>query len=218
MNTHSSFSTNKIIFLVVFICAALMTSLFVFHMSHKSNPVLSADDGLIFPAARDVKPFELQAANSKPFTQADLQHHWTLMLFGFTHCQKICPTSLGMLNRVYLKLHRTYPNLQVVMVSLDPERDTPEIVDHYAHSFHPDFIGVTGKTPELRKLQSQLGIFSAREPASGTANYHLQHTASILLMNPQGKWAGVFKYGLNPEQFAQALTASMQSLSQQQNG
>src|SRR5579872_2000793 len=159
MPTKPTCSHHKIILLVVFICAAIMTSLFVFHMNHKSTPsTIASEDGMIFPIAREIKPFELQANADKKFTQQNLQQHWTLMLFGFTHCATICPTSMDMLNRVYLKLHSQYPNLQVVMISLDPERDTPAVIANYVHSFNTEFIGITGKTEELRKLQSQLGI------------------------------------------------------------
>jgi len=159
MNTPT-LSTNKIIVFIVFICAALMTSLFVFHVSQKPvHPVLSQDTGVIFPVARDIKSFELVTAENQPFQQKNFYHHWTLLFFGFTHCSYVCPTTLDMMNHVYDKLAGKYPNLQVVLISLDPERDTPESLKKYTHSFNPTFIGVTGKIQELRKLQSQLGIF-----------------------------------------------------------
>lgn len=209
MQTKPAISTNKIIIFVVFIAAAIMTSLFVFHMSQKpKQSMLAEGEGTLFPVARDIKAFELSAGN-KAFTQKDFLNHWTLLFFGFTHCNSVCPTTLEMLNRVYIKLQDTYPNLQVVLISLDPDRDSPEKLTQYTHSFNPKFIGVTGKIQNLRKLQSQLGIYSARENESEN-NYQLQHTASILLINPQGKWAGLFRYGMNPDQFASAFEKSMQ--------
>ncbi|MBV9576224.1 MAG: SCO family protein, partial [Gammaproteobacteria bacterium] len=105
-------------------------------------------------------------------------------------------------------LHAQYPNLQVVLISVDPERDTPTSIAHYTQSFHPDFIGVTGKIVELRKLQSQLGIFAARDEAAGE-QYQIQHTSSILLINPQGKWAGIFKFGMTPQELTQSVETSI---------
>ncbi len=199
-------STNKIIVFIVFICAAIMTSLFVFHLRQKAEqPVLSPDIGILFPIARDIKSFELMTANNQPFKLKDFYHHWTLLFFGFTHCSNVCPATLDMLDRAYTQLQHKFPTLQVVLISLDPERDTPESLSRYTHSFNPHFIGVTGNIQELRKLQSQLGVFSARDDTSKTNNYQLQHTSSIMLINPQGKWAGFFKYGLKPDQLAQSF-------------
>lgn len=214
MQTKQTISTNKIIFCVVFICAAIITSLFLFHMRNKPvQMTLSQDAGTIFPVARDIKSFELVSADNKPFTQKNFLNHWTLLFFGFTHCSNVCPTTLDMLNRVYSKVHTTYPDLQIVLVSLDPERDSMETLANYTKGFNPDFIGVSGKIQELRKLQSQLGIFSAREASTSESNYQIQHSSSILLINPQGKWAAIYKYGMNPEQFADALKVSVSSLS-----
>ncbi|RDI42414.1 SCO family protein [Aquicella lusitana] len=209
---NQTVSTQKIILFVVFISAALMTLLFVFHMGHKPQPTLAEGDGTLFPAPRDIKPFQL-ATDKQSFTQKDFLNHWTLLFFGFTHCSSVCPVTMTMLNQAYEKLQRTYPGVQVVLVSLDPDRDTPSSVMKYARSFNPNFIGVTGKIPELRKLQSQLGIFAARDASATENNYQLQHTSSILLINPQGKWAGIFKYGMPPEQFANAFDVSIKSLS-----
>jgi protein SCO1/2 len=207
-NTHT-ISNSKIIAFVVFVFAAIMTSLFVYRFSHPAvATTLSADAGSLFPAARDIKDFKLQQAEGQAFTQKNLLNHWTLLFFGFTHCASICPTTLDMLQRAYAELHTTYPDLQIVLVSLDPERDSPAELASYTHSFNADFIGVTGNLQELRKLQSQFGVFAARDNATGN-NYQLQHTASIMLINPKGQWAGLFRFGLNPQQFTQAFGAAV---------
>lgn len=207
---NQTLSANKIIVLVAFLSTAMVASLFVFHMRNNMPAALSSDEGLIFPAPRDIKSFTLVNANDQPFTQTDLYHHWTLLFFGFTHCTSICPTTLGTLSRVYNKLHTTYPDLQVAFISLDPERDAPDSLLNYVHSFHPHFIGASGELQELRKLQSQLGVYSARTRSS--SNYQLQHTASIFLINPKGQWVGLFHFGMNPEQFTNAFNKSIKQL------
>lgn len=208
----TTFSTNKIILFTVFFSAALMSSLFIFHLRQKQPEVIiSSNEGFIFSTGREIKPFELVATNNMPFTQKDFYHHWTLLFFGFTHCASICPTTLHLMNRVYEKLHTSYPNLQVVLISLDPERDSLDRLAVYTHTFNKDFIGVTGKVQELRKLQSQLNILSMRDNASGD-NYQLQHTSSILLINPKGRWAGKFNFGMSSEEFIKAFDASIKAI------
>jgi len=189
-----------------------MASVFVFHLRHQQiATALPNDDAILFPVGRDIKDFSLVAGKEK-FSQQDFLGHWTLLFFGFTHCATVCPTTFAMLNRAYEQLHATYPNLQVVLVSLDPDRDSPTQITQYAHSFNPNFIGITGKIQDIRKLQSQFGIFAARDD-SITNDYQIQHTSSILLISPQAKWAGLFKYGLPPKQFVKAYKASVQIVS-----
>lgn len=205
-------TVNKVIVLLVFLCAAMMTSVFIFRMSHKATPTYSSNNGMVFAVARDIKPFELVSADGNKFTQKNFYGHWTLLFFGFTHCANICPTTLDMINHAYTELHTKYPTLQVVLISLDPERDSVERLAEYTHSFNANFIGVSGKIQELRKLQSQLGVYSARETTNTNGNYQLQHTSAIMLINPKGQWAGLYKYGMKPEIFAREFDESVKSI------
>lgn len=216
MTTSTPYSTNKIVALLVFICMAIMASVFVYYASHKQDAdsapqLVSADDGFIFPTARELKPFELMSTNGSAFTEKNLRGHWTLLFFGFTHCSSICPTTLSLLKNSYVKLHKTYPNLQVVFISLDPVRDTRAALSKYTKAYHPDFISVSGKIQELRKLQSQLGVYSSND-ASAANNYQIQHTASIMLINPRGEWAGQYKNNVAPAHFTQVVNDSLQAL------
>ncbi len=219
MQNRQLIPTHQIIAFVVFLSAALITSLFVFHLKNQSKtPTLDSKYGLIFPVARDINSFELVTTNNSDghtpakFTLENFYHHWTLLFFGFTHCASVCPSTLDTINRAYTTLHNQYPNLQVVLISVDPERDTPASLTQYTHSFNPAFIGAAGKIDVLRKLQSQLGVYAARETNANT-NYQIEHTATILLINPQGKWAGLFNYGLKPLELAQAFSDSVNALS-----
>ena len=212
MQNNPTISTNKIIFFVVFICAAIMTSLFVYRANHKmSSEPLANESRVVFPVARDIKNFELVSSDGNKFTQAAFQNHWTLLFFGFTHCSSICPTTLGMLSRAYDKLHVTYPNLQVVFISLDPERDDVKTLSTYTQKFNAAFISATGKQQDVRKLQSQLGVYSAATEGSD----QIQHTPSILLINPEGKWSGLLKQDMTPDQFAATFETTLKLIAQQ---
>ncbi|MBA3661240.1 MAG: SCO family protein [Gammaproteobacteria bacterium] len=211
MQNSPVISNTKLITLIVFICAALITSLFVYHSAHKKELTqLSDDRGIVFPVPRDIKTFDLLKHNQASFKPVDFRNHWTLLFFGFTHCTTICPTTLHMLKNAYTELHPRYPNLQVILVSLDPHRDTLTELAAYTTSFHSDFVGVTGKLQEIRKLQSQLGVFAARDEATSDDDYQIQHTSSVMLINPQGKWAGLFQYGMSSKEFVHAFNEAMQ--------
>lgn len=208
---QKSISNAKIIAFVAFVCCALITSLFVYHLSHKQSLTIIADgNATLFPVARDIKPFELASTNHPSFTQKDFIGHDTLVFFGFTHCASVCPTTLNMLAHAYNQLHTISPTLQIVFISLDPERDSIDKLTSYVHSFHPTFIGLAGKIQDIRKLQSQHGIYSATDDAASTGgDYQIQHTPSILYINPKGQWAGVFKSSVTKVEFIEAFRASI---------
>src|SRR5690348_12306764 len=108
MKNNPSISHSKIIIFVVFICASIMASLFVYRMSHQTPAEpLNTEARVVFAAPRDVKHFELVSSNGTKLTQAVFQQHWTLLFFGFTHCSSICPTTLDLLSRAYTKLQPT---------------------------------------------------------------------------------------------------------------
>lgn len=203
----------KLVLSLFFLCTAIMTSSIIYKINHpdRINPVIDKNIGLILPTPRDLNTFDLLTQNNKPFRLNNFYQHWTLVFFGFTHCASICPATLGVLNPVYKKLIDTYPNLQIALISLDPERDTPADITRYTHSFNPAFIGVTGKLSVIRKLQSQLGVYAERDPQSPQSNYQIMHTASIMLINPKGQWIALFKSDSTPSQLIEAIQKTIKS-------
>ena len=95
------------------------------------------------------------------------------------------------------------------MVTLDPQRDGAQQISNYTKQFNQDFIGLSGKLNEIRQLQSQFGIYSSFDPATPVNNDQLEHSSSLLLINPQGKWVGLFKINGKPMQLAQAISKSI---------
>jgi protein SCO1/2 len=181
---------------------------------HQKIAQINDGNSMTFPVGRDMKTVQLVTADGNDFTERSLVNHWTLLFFGFTHCSSVCPVTMDMMSKAYENLHSDIPNLQVVLVSLDPERDTKATLKQYTQSYHPDFIGVSGKIENVRKLQSQMGVFSAPDDsAKNNGPYQLQHTASIMLINPEGKWVGMFKFGMSPDAFSSAVKSSVTSLS-----
>jgi protein SCO1/2 len=134
-----------------------------------------------------VQPIALIDHHGEPFVEARLRGRWTLAFFGFTSCTDICPATMATLAKMYRELKPAeQAELQVLFVSVDPARDTPEALTRYLAGFHPDFLGVTGEPARLRKLA--LEWQSGFEPAAaGAADYQVEHSGNLVLINPQGE-------------------------------
>ena len=165
--------------------------------------------GTLLPAARTLEPFTLIDQHNQPFTQDSLPGQWSFAFFGYTHCPDVCPTALGKLKRVQtlLKAAGVTPLPRVLFVSLDPERDTPEVLAGYVSAFHPTFVGLTGKDKVLKPLTRQLGIQYDRAPGGSDTDYQINHSAAIFLFNPQGRYQALFGAPQDPEKIAADFTA-----------
>jgi protein SCO1/2 len=149
---------------------------------------------LIFlPQTKELVPTTFTLHTGEPFSAADFAGKWSILFFGFTHCPDICPTTLHTLSQVKEKLaaEGLWDRFQVAMVSVDPQRDTPARLSQYVPFFDQEFIGLTAELEPLTEFARKLGIlFIAREPDEN-GNYDVDHSAALILLNPQGQMAGV---------------------------
>ena len=146
-----------------------------------------------FNTARALQPFELLDHTGKAFTNNELRGHWSFIFFGYTHCPDVCPTTLSVLNSVATRLREQTRQTRYIFVSVDPERDTPDKLGQFVSYFNADFIGVTGTTEAIGQLTRQLGVIAARvEDGADAENYLVDHTASILLIDPDGHFHALF--------------------------
>jgi protein SCO1/2 len=151
--------------------------------------------GFLWPEPTIVGDFSLQDANGGEFTAARLDGKWTLLFFGFTHCPDVCPTTLTTLKSVRAAL-RDLPafdqRAQVLFVSVDAARDSPEALRAYVDYFDPGFLAATALPAQLNVLTRQLGILYAKVETQDPTLYTFDHTASILLIGPARQFLGVF--------------------------
>jgi protein SCO1 len=146
-----------------------------------------------FPVARDIDAFELVDHHGEPFTNATLQGVWSFLFFGYTHCPDVCPTTLSVLNSVAQQLGSEASDVRFIFISIDPERDTPEYLAKFVSYFNGDFIGVTGKPEAIERLTKQLGVLYMRvAETDNPGSYLMDHTASVFLVDPDGKYHAVF--------------------------
>lgn len=175
------------------------------------NKELVLQNGTAFPIPREVKPFELQnAKDGTPFTKAQLQGHWSMMFFGFTHCAMLCPTTLTTLNKFYGNLEaanfKEMP--QVYFVSIDPERDSLKRIDSYVTSFNKNFKGATASEEVLDKITNEFNILFSKNNPNKDEDYQIDHSGTVLLFNPEGNLAGLF----SPPIDAKTLTEDYQAI------
>ncbi|HET9031586.1 MAG TPA: SCO family protein [Dokdonella sp.] len=149
---------------------------------------------VMYPAPLTIPDFELQRSDGKAFTAANLQGHWTITFFGFTHCPDICPTTLTVFKQVWIKLAAAgkTDKVQFVFVSVDPERDTAEQLARYIAFFNKDFIAATGADDQLTRLTRALGLVYAKVPDE-SGGYSIDHSASVVIIDPKGRRAGLFR-------------------------
>ena len=148
---------------------------------------------LVLPAPNPVPEFSLENQDGLPIDQTVFEGQWDLVFFGFTHCPDICPTTLQVLAAARAALQETgqSPLPRIVLVSVDPERDTPEVLKQYVDYFGADNLGITGRLDEITKLTSGLGIYFEKQPSDG-ANYAVDHSAAVLVINPDGGFEALF--------------------------
>jgi len=143
--------------------------------------------------ARPLPQFTLTDQGGAAFDNDSIRGHWSLVFFGFTHCPDVCPTTLAMLAQVEKKLAALPPAVapRVVLISVDPQRDTPEQLASYVKFFSPTFTGVTGSPAAIDEFTRALGIPAARSSLPN-GDYTVDHSAAILLFDPSGAMHAIF--------------------------
>lgn len=155
-------------------------------------PAVEIKSGTLLSQPRQLPDFSLQDDKGQPFTLASLQGHWTILFPGFTSCPDVCPTTLAFLKNLTGQLDKEGHKFNVVFISVDPDRDTPERLANYVHFFNPDFVGVTAKEPELGRFTQTMGIAYAKVPGKTPETYTMDHTAALVLVDPKGRVAAYF--------------------------
>ena len=149
--------------------------------------------------------FSLIDNNGSIFNIESLKEKWSLLFFGYTHCPDICPLTLHQLSQANKELKSTVKYLpNIIMVSVDPDRDTTEILDKYVTSFNENVIGATGSITEIKKLTGQLGIFFKANKDEGK-NYSVNHSAAVILINKEAEFHAIFSAPHSIDQFIKDL-------------
>jgi protein SCO1/2 len=136
-----------------------------------------------YPVAPEI---DLARANGDRFRLSETRGKVVAVFFGYTSCPDICPTTMAELNQALERLGDKSDQVQVLFVTVDPERDTPERVQEYVNHFDPSFIGLSGSAPELAKVWSDYGVFREIVDGTSAAGYLVNHTARVTVIDQQG--------------------------------
>jgi protein SCO1/2 len=166
----------------------------------------------VLPQPAPLPQFSLVDHSGAPFGMESFRGQWSLIFFGFTHCPDICPATLQQLaiarSRVLAEGETEFPN--ILLISVDPERDTPEIMAEYVGHFGPGVTGVTGSLDELRNLTSALGIYFEKT-GEENGSYTVDHAAVVLVINRSAEFHALFGAPHDVEHFVSDIPLIMDS-------
>ena len=177
--------------------SVMVASLFMFEPAEESE----------FP--REIPWFEFQGAAKTAFTKENLKGSWTLAYFGYTSCPDLCPVTLNLAKEAKDVLSQSRPyikNMEVVFVSVDPLRDSPEKSQKYAQFFSPSFRGVTASISQQKKILGALDSVANNDRVGTSLEYKVYHPTSLFLFSPDGQWAGTIEDPKSATQIVTELT------------
>jgi protein SCO1 len=161
-----------------------------------------------YPVAPEI---ELARAAGTPLQLSEMRGKVVALFFGYTSCPDVCPTTMAELNQALEKLGSKADQVQVLFVTVDPQRDTPERVQEYVDHFNPDFIGLSGSEPALAKVWNDYGVFRQVADGPSAAGYVVDHTARVTLIDQQGNLRVSFPFGTPVEDVVHDLNLLLNS-------
>lgn len=154
-------------------------------------------------------PFELVDHTGRTVTQADFAGKYMLVYFGFTYCADVCPAELQVMSSALDSLGDKARQVQPLFISIDPERDTPENMAAYVEHFHERLVGLTGTPEQIREAATAYKVYYKKVQGSGGADYLMDHTDIVYLMDPDGRYASHFNRSTSAEEMAQGIADVM---------
>lgn len=161
--------------------------------------------GFMLDEATLATDFTLNAAGNQRVSLSDYRGKVVLLYFGYTHCPDVCPTTMADLRVAISELEAKGNDIQVIMVSVDPERDSPEWLADYVHRFDDRFMGLTGPLDQVTEIATAYGIHFHKHAGSAATGYLIDHTAKVLVIDRKGSLRMFFPFGETSEEMAEDL-------------
>jgi protein SCO1 len=178
------------------------------HADHAQDPMSA---GTVLEPPTVLADFSLPSSLGRPLGLADLKGKPTLIFFGFTNCPDVCPTTMAEFKRAKTELGDAGDSVNYVLVSVDPERDTPEALAAYLAGFDPGFIGLQGDEATLRRIGRDFGLFYERGAPDSSGAYDVQHSSAAYMLDAEGHLSIVYSYGTPYTTYVQDLRAALES-------
>ncbi len=196
--------------LVIFVLWGLLLAA-VFYWMLPDKTVPPELQGVLRPEPKPLQAFKLRDQYRQAFDLERLKGKWSFVFFGYTYCPDICPTTLSALTGVVKQLQEDpqgLTNIQVVFVSVDPQRDTPDVLEAYLKYFDEAFQGVSGAQQGIDSLTRQFGAAYMKEPETTPGQYLVSHTSSIFLVDPYGQLLAAF----SPPHYPNTIVAQFRQI------
>lgn len=155
-------------------------------------------------------PFHLTDHTGKPRGDSDFRGRYMLIYFGFTFCPDICPTTLAVMAEALDKLGPDAKKIVPILITIDPERDTPAVLAEYVKAFGPSFVGLTGSVAEIKDVANKFRVYAVKQPlddAPKGGNYGVDHSNVMYLVGPDGKVIHFYTEAISPDDLAKDLKA-----------
>lgn len=173
--------------------------------------------GTVINPPLPVTDFALPTANEEVFRLSEQKGKIVLLFFGYTSCPDVCPVTLATFKQVYERLGEDAQKVRFVMITADPDRDTPDKVAEYTARFNPEFIGLSGDITELEPIWKELGVFVEKQDSDSAAGYLVSHTASVYVLDQNGGLIMTFPYGASATDMADDLIQLLKQSKQEQS-
>lgn len=161
--------------------------------------------GLYLDSPMSVPAVTLTNQHGQPASLADFRGKVVLVYFGYTFCPDVCPMTLATVDKALEQLGSKADQVQLVMVSVDPERDTPAVLANYMSNFNPSFVGLTGDPDQIAAAAMPLGVYYQKHEGSAATGYLVDHTASLMVLDREGRMRLVIPFETPAEDIAADL-------------
>jgi protein SCO1/2 len=183
----------------------LVVAAFVVALSAACSPGAPSFKATDITGAEYGKSFQLTDHTGKARTLADFSGKAVVIFFGFTHCPDVCPTTLAGMRAAMEKLGDDAKRVQVLFVTIDPERDTQALLAQYVPSFDPSFLGLYGDADATARVAKEFKVFYQKVPGTTPGSYTMDHSAGSYVFDPQGRLRLYVRHGANPDDIASDL-------------
>jgi protein SCO1/2 len=190
----------------ILIGAVLVLGIGVVILIHSLTNVQPGYRGVSIDPPQPASDFTLQSDQGE-IRLSDFRGKVVLLYFGYTYCPDVCPTTLAKISQALNNLGKDASKVQTVFISVDPERDTPQILGKYSRAFYPDFIGATSTPEDIAAIAKQYGIYYEKKPLASGAGYSVDHTAIVWVIDPLGNLRLEWPYGFDTSDMVSDLKA-----------
>lgn len=199
-------SALKLIRWVSLLLIVLLVSFVIFKFQNRDAKKTIIAGSEIAPSFALKGEFDLIDENGKTIKAIDFKGPYHLIYFGYTYCPDICPTELNTLTLALEELGAEAHQIQPLFISVDPERDTPELLKEYVKLFHPKLKGYTGTQAQITKIAKAFNVYYTKFNDEASNDYLIDHSTFFYLLNPEGKLVTMYRRNIDKSEFARSLS------------